>query len=86
MSEQAVRKTRGYSFEVDGKQYESPEPVITGAQLREIAQVSVHMRIFAGDHHDHQPDTEIHNSSTIDLAKLAKTKFYTLDPPNMDIY
>ncbi len=77
---------QAYKFTVDGKEYQSTQQVITGEEFRKIAQIGPHRRIFAGDHHNHQPDSEIHNSSSINLSKAGKTKFYTLDAPIMDIY
>ncbi len=86
MQQQSEKNQKVYRFSVDGKEYESTQQLITGAQLREIARVNPHLRIFAGDHKNHKPDSIIHNTASVDLADPKLTNFYTLSAPTLDIY
>ena len=89
---QQSRNKETYHFFVDGKPYESKEKLITGAQLREVAQIGPKLRIFLEKHREenvknaHAPDREIHNTYSIDLSAQGEEKFYTLPHPTMDIY
>lgn len=77
-----------YRFLVDDKEFKSPNQIITGQQLREIAHVDPRSNIFlsVGPKRDHNPDLLIHNATTINLANSGTDVFYTLRRPTMDIY
>src|SRR5262249_34291880 len=82
---------RAYELFIDNKPYESRERMITGAQLREMAQIEPEYRIFFEKHREHNeanghtPDREIGDKSAVDLAEPGDEKFYTLHVPSMDI-
>ena len=92
MEQQPRKNSVTYQFFIDGKPYSSNQKLITGAQLRKIAQIAPHFRIFLEKHREenekfsHAPDREIHNTYSIDLSEPGEEKFYTLPHPSMDIY
>ena len=86
MTQSTAKTAQAYRFSVDGKTYESPKQVITGEELRKIARVEPHLRIFLGDHGPHSPDHAIALGTMLDLAQQGTARFYTLAPPSLDIY
>ena len=87
MAQQPAGDGKLYRFFVDDKPFDSPEQIITGAQLREIAQVDSKYNVFLDirQKRDHNPDLLIHNSSSVNLADPGSGAFYTLHRPTMDI-
>ena len=94
MTEVLVPASNGeaFRFSVDDKQYELSERSITGARIREIADIDKNLRIFLVKHRQENEasghrtsDRAIHNSYTVDLANPGEEKFYTLLAPSMDI-
>ena len=86
MTQQSAKQARTYRFFVDGKPFESEKERITGAELRAMAGIDPHLRIFVGDHDRGHPDDQIIDGSSVDLAKLGEPRFYTLARPSMDVY
>ncbi len=88
MAQQSAGEVRGYKFFVDDQAFESPQPIITGAQIREIAHVDASSNVFLNiaRRRNHNPDLLIHNSTTVNLAEPGMEKFYTLHRPTLDIY
>ena len=86
MAQQPAGDGKLYPFFVDDKPFDSPENIITGAQLREIAHVDPKYNVFLDirQRRDHNPDLLIHNSASVNLADSGT--FYTLHRPTMDIY
>ncbi len=80
-----------YQFFIDGKEYESAQRYITGAQVRQMANIEPEYRIFLEKHREenergsHPPDREIAETYSVDLAEPGEEKFYTLHCPTMDI-
>jgi hypothetical protein len=77
-----------YHFVVDDKPFDSPEQIITGAQLRDIAHVDPRDNVFLDiqKKRDHNPDLLIHNTTSVNLKDPGMVTFYTLHRPTMDIY
>ena len=88
MAQQSAEKKIYFNFFVDDKPFESPEAIITGAQIRELAHVDPASNIFLDirKKRDHNPDLLIHNSSSVNLADSGTGRFYTLHRPTLDIY
>ena len=88
MAQQPAGDGKLYPFFVDDKPFNSPEQIITGAQIREIAHVDSTSNIFLNirQKREHNPDLLIHNSASVNLADPAMATFYTLHRPTMDIY
>ena len=88
MAQQPAENGNRYQFFVDDKAFESPEQIITGLQLREIAHVDPKCNVFLDirQKRDHNPDLLIHNSASVNLVEPGTAKFYTLHRPTMDIY
>ena len=86
MAQQPAGDGKRYRFFVDYKPFDSPEQIITGVRLREIAQVDSSYNVFLDirQRRDHNPDLLIHNSASVNLADSGT--FYTLHRPTMDIY
>ena len=88
MAQQPAGNGKSYRFFVDDKAFESPEQIITGARIREIAHVDPTSNVFLNirQKRDHNPDLLVHNSASVNLADPGTAKFYTLHRPTMDIY
>ena len=80
-----------YQFFIDGREHESAQRYITGAELRRMANLAPEYRLFLEKHREeneqrsHPPDREINETYSIDLAEPGEEKFYTLRSPTMDI-
>jgi len=74
-----------YKFFVDGKPYQTSSQFITGEDLRRIAAVPQRTRIFFGEQGKGVPDRQVMRSDRVDLGAPGEEKFYTLEPPSMDI-
>jgi hypothetical protein len=69
-----------FKFFVDGKQFESTNANITGADLRRIAQIPPTYGIFLEEHGHDKPDRQITDGTSIDLGAPGNEKFYTVPP------
>ena len=80
-----------YRFLIDGKEFESGQRHITGAELRQLGKIEAEYRIFLEKHREenerrhHPPDREIDETYSVDLDEPGEEKFYTLHRPSMDI-
>jgi hypothetical protein len=72
-----------YQLFVDGKKYDWNQQYITGAQLRALAQIEPNVGIFLEEHGHDQPDKQINDTSSINLAEPGVEKFYTVPPATM---
>ena len=85
-----IMSGKSYQFFIDGKSYESAQRYITGAQVRQMANIEPEYRIFLERHREdnerrsHPPDREIAEMYSVDLGKPGEEKFYTLHRPTMD--
>ena len=70
MNQQSAAKA--YRFFVDGKSFETTNPRITGTELRALAGIDPHLRLFVGDHGRGHPDDQIVDGASVDLAKLGE--------------
>ena len=86
MNQQSAKQVKTYRFFVDGKPFECQKQRITGEELRTMAGIDPHLRIFVGDHGRGHPDDQIIDGASVDLAQLGEAKFYTLARPSMDVY
>lgn len=78
--EQKGEEAKVFRFFVDGKQYESAQQYITGAQLRAIAHIDPGVGIFLEEHGHDKPDRQITDTSSINLGEPGVEKFYTVPP------
>lgn len=74
-----------YKFLVDSKPYQTSNRFITGEELRQIAAIPQRTRIFFGEQGKGTPDRQVMRSDRVDLGAAGEEKFYTLEPPSMDI-
>jgi len=81
-----------YRFFVDGKAYQTNNRFITGEEIRALAAVPSRLRLFQGEQSslDEQKkdglDRQLMRHERVDLSTPGEEKFYTLEPPTMDIY
>ncbi len=68
-----------YHFSVDGKQFSSEVPVLTGAQIKARAQVDPSFGLFL-EGHGNNPDRQIADGESVDLRAPGVEKFYTAPP------
>ena len=70
-----VRSDRIFVFEIDGKRREWASSVVTGATLKKLAEADpTDVDLFLERHS--QPDLEIYDSETVDLAAPGIERFY----------
>ena len=78
-----------FHFSVDGISYHSRQQFVTGAEIRQLAGIAPRLRLFLGepgDEHGHSiPDRQVLRDTRVDLSRPGEEKFYTLQPPSMDI-
>lgn len=78
-----------YKFFVDGKAFEYHDQFITGEQIRRLAGVDKHLRLFmgepAGSRAVGHPDRPVLRDQRVNLGAPGEERFYTLEPPTMDI-
>ena len=86
MQQQPEIAEKVYCFLVDGKRYESPRAIITGAEIRELAGVDPQLRVFADDGGGSIADRQILDHTPINLAESGEEKFYTLARPSYDTH
>jgi len=71
-----------YKFKVDDKEYEVHESTITGAQIRQIAEIPPTYQLFLEVHGDKKEDRLIGNSDVVNLAEPGIQKLYAVPPAN----
>jgi len=86
MEQQSAIAEKFYCFFVDGKQYETTRPIITGAEIRELAGVDPQLRIFGGDGGESIADRQILAHTSINLAESGEERFYTQARPSYDTH
>ena len=68
-----------YKFTVDDRNFESEQPVLTGAQIKARASVDPNFGLFLEGLRN-RPDEQISDDRTVDLTKPGREKFYTAPP------
>jgi hypothetical protein len=68
-----------YKFKVNDKEFEEDQPTITGAQIRQIAEVPPTYQLFLEVHGD-KPDIPIGNDDVVNLAAPGIEKLHTVPP------
>jgi hypothetical protein len=86
MEQRSANAEKVYRFFVDGKEYQSTNQLMTGAELRELAGIDSKLRIFLGDHGRGTADRQILTHTSVNLAEPGEERFYTLPRPSLDIY
>ena len=86
MSLQIDSRVQAFRFFINGKPYESTEQLLTGEQLMTMAGIEPGLRLFLGDHIKGSADHLVPSDKLVDLGELAGAQFYTLAPPNYDIF
>ncbi len=62
-------------FFIDGRQFETFERFITGAALKKLAGIPIHIKLYLKVQEGYQPDL-IENDETVDLARTDVEHFY----------
>jgi hypothetical protein len=70
-----------FKFTVDGRQFESNVPVLTGGQIKARASVDPSFGLFL-EARGHAPDQQIGDGQSVDLREKGKEHFYTAPPAN----
>jgi hypothetical protein len=73
------RHVQTYKFTVDGRNFESEQPILTGAQIKAKASVDPSFGLFL-EGHGHKPDEQIADNQKVDLSEPGREKFYTAPP------
>ena len=68
-----------YKFSVDGKQFESDAPVLTGAQIKARAGIDASFGLFL-EGQGQGSDVQVNDSQQVDLRDKGKAKFYSVPP------
>jgi len=68
-----------FKFSVDGRHYESEQPVLTGQQIKARAGVDASFGLFI-EGHGHGPDQQIADTQSVDLRMPGLEHFYTAPP------
>ena len=78
-----------FKFFVDGQPFDYHDQFITGEQIRRLAGVDKHLRLFqgepAGAKASVHPDRPVLRDQSVNLGQPGEERFYTLEPPTMDI-
>lgn len=74
-----ARHVQTYKFAVDGRPFESEQPILTGAQIKAKASVDPSFGLFL-EGHGHHPDEQIGDGQKVDLREPGREKFYTAPP------
>lgn len=81
-NEQGEEKGRGptkFKFSVDGRQFETDQPLLTGAQAKALASIDPSFGLFL-ESHGNRPDRQIGDNEAIDLSEPGREQFYTVPP------
>ena len=84
MADEPKKHHKEFKFIVDGKQFEFDQEIITGAQIRAIAQIDPTYALFL-EEHGPGPDQQIQNDTKVNLADHGERKFYTIPPANFGL-
>ena len=76
---EASRRRPPYHFSVDDKQLKSDQPILTGAQIKALAQVDPSFGLFL-EGHGNDPNRQIADNESVDLRAPGIEKFYTAPP------
>ena len=68
-----------YKIHVDGKPLSSDQPVLTGAQIKALAQVDPSFGLYI-EGRGTQPDQHVPDSQSLDLQEPGREHFYTVPP------
>ncbi len=68
-----------FKFMVNEKPLESEQPVLTGAQIKALAQIDPSFGLFI-EGRGQQPDQQIADSQSVDLRQPGRERFYTAPP------
>jgi hypothetical protein len=68
-----------FKFMVDGKPYDSPDQIVTGAQIKIIASIAPTFGLFL-EGHGNTSDTNINDADQVDLSQPGREQFYTVPP------
>ncbi len=77
--ETPIHHVTTYKFTVDGRHFESDQPILTGAQIKARASVDPSFGLFL-EGHGNKPDEQISDGQTVDLREAGREKFYTAPP------
>jgi hypothetical protein len=69
-----------YKFKVNDKEFEQDQPTLTGAQVRQIAEVPPAYQLFLEVHGGKKEDRLIGNGDVVDLTVPGIQKLYTVPP------
>lgn len=72
-------KVGPWKYEVDGRRYESDEPVLTGAQIKARAGVDPSAGLFL-EGHGHESDRPIGDGDQVDFRVPGHESFYSMPP------
>lgn len=70
-----------FKFSVDGRPFESDQPVLTGAQIKVRASVDPSFGLFL-ESRGQAPDQQIGDNAGVDLRQPGRERFYTAPPAN----
>ena len=73
----ATKGPKSYHFKVDGRNYESPNQIISGLEIRQMAGLSAEIELYVDMPHGWQ-DYFVNCDDQIDLGKPGIEKFITL--------
>jgi hypothetical protein len=73
-------RLKQYKFKVNDMEFAVDEPTITGAQIRQIAQIPPSYQLFLEIHGDSKEDRQIGNDDVVNLAAPGIEKLYTVPP------
>lgn len=74
-----------YKFFVDGNAFTAHTQFLTGEDVRRISGVDKRLRLFIGEQGAGHPDRPVLRDQRVNLGQPGEEKFYTLEPPSMDI-
>ncbi len=77
MSKTDVKK---FKFSVDDRPFETETEVLTGAQIKTLAQIDPSFQLFLEVPGESRPDRQIGDSESVDLGTPGIEKFYSVPP------
>ena len=69
-----------YKFKVNDKEFAEDQSTITGAQIRQIAEIPPSYQLFLEVRGDKKEDRQIGNDDVVNLAAPGIEKLYTVPP------